>query len=83
MSAREEAIKIIASLPEGEVVEFLAYLKQRQLKADPLLQALAAAPEDEEPSSPEEEAALSEAREQALRGEVVSWDDTWKQLGHG
>ncbi len=48
---------------------------------DPILQALAAAPADDEPLTPEDEAALAEAYEALRRGDVVAGAEVRRRLG--
>lgn len=49
---------------------FLEYL--RHVGSDPVLQALQDAPEDDELETPEEQAAVQEARDEIARGETLS-----------
>jgi hypothetical protein len=48
---------------------------------DPVLRAFMEAPEDDEPVTPEEEAAIAEAREAVARGEVTSHEELARELG--
>jgi hypothetical protein len=48
---------------------------------DPVLRAFLDAPEDDEPVTPEEEAAITEAREAVARGEVISHEELARELG--
>lgn len=57
--------------------------KRKRDQLDPLLRALANAPIDDEPVTPEEEAAVKEARQQVARGETVSWEELKKQVKGG
>ena len=54
--------------------------KTRPAAGDPLLDALQAAPDDDEPLTPEDIAAIAEAREAADRGEIESWDTVRAEL---
>jgi hypothetical protein len=47
---------------------------------DPLLLALAEAPEDDEPETPEEAEAVRLAKEESARGESVPLDEVWREL---
>jgi hypothetical protein len=48
---------------------------------DPVGLALALAPEDDEPETDEERAAVAEAKEALARGEVVSHADIKREFG--
>lgn len=81
MTTREELHRLVDALPESEwhsARRFLEYLRDRG--SDPLLRALAEAPIDDEPETPEEAAAVQEAREAAARGEVVSHEEARRRL---
>lgn len=81
MITREELHRLIDALPESEwqaARRFLEYLRDRGV--DPLLRALADAPEDDEPVTPEEEAAIREAYQAIARGEVVPLEDVARRL---
>ena len=63
MTVQEKLHHLIEELPEAELhaaLRFLEYLRQTGTDADPVLQALLAAPPDDEPLS-EEEIAESDA----------------------
>lgn len=80
---REELHRIVDELPEQELSaagRFLQYLYN--LGSDPVLKALLEAPWDDEPETPEEMAAVHEARQQLARGEVLSDEEVWRRLGH-
>ena len=49
---------------------------------DPVLRALANAPVDDEPLTPEEEAALAEGYADFAAGWTVSDDELWRRLDH-
>lgn len=81
-TTREELHRLIDELPEGEwhaAARFLAYL--RDIGSDPFLRALMAAPEDDEPEMPEEEAAMAAARAAVAHGEIVSDEELRRELG--
>jgi hypothetical protein len=48
---------------------------------DPVLRALAEAPEDDEPETPEERAAVAEARRAGRRGDVLTHAQLRRKLG--
>lgn len=77
-SNRETAFRILECLrgeKRGQLVEALA-----ESPTDPFLQALTAAPIDDEPETPEEAAAVQEAVNASARGEVVSWEEAKRRL---
>ena len=79
MSAKAELRRLVNSLSEGDAQLWLLAMRDR----DRVAWALATAPFDDEPETPEEAAAVAEAREQLARGEVISDEELWRRLGHG
>lgn len=77
MTAKEKLRERVESLTEDEAAETLRLLDQR---ADPLTRLLANAPDDDEPSSPEEDASAREALEAAGRGEVISAEEIRREF---
>ena len=61
----------------GGVEYFLEYLRT----GDALLKTLCVAPYDDEPVTPEEEAAVAEAWEDVKAGRVVTLDEVRRELG--
>ena len=61
-------------------MSYLEYL--RNVGSDPVARALAAAPYDDEPLTPEDIEALKQADEQIVRGETISDAELWRELGH-
>ncbi len=75
MTTKEKLHRLVDALPEpvlDEAEQLLQGLAQRA--DDPLLRALAAAPEDDEPETEEERSAIAEARAAIARGEVEPWE---------
>ncbi len=71
MTVQEKLHHLIEELPEAELhaaLRFLEYLRQTSTGADPVLQALLAAPPDDEPLSEEEIAASDAAWEAYVTG---------------
>ena len=71
MTVQEKLHHLIEELPEAELhaaLRFLEYLRQTSTRADPVLQALLAAPPDDEPLSEEEIAASDAAWEAYVTG---------------
>lgn len=77
---RHEVQELLAELPDGElwrVKDFLAYLRT----GDRMLLTMASAPYDDEPLTPEEEAAVAEGLEDSRRGNVRSLEEVRRELG--
>jgi hypothetical protein len=73
MAAREHVHRLVDELPDeelGAAERYLAYLRDQ---GDPFARALADAPEDDEPTTPEEDASAREAWSQRHQG--VSADE--------
>ena len=69
MTAKEQLRERVEQLTEDEAAETLRLLDNR---ADPLTRMLDNAPLDDEPTTPEEEAAVQEARDEIARGETIT-----------
>lgn len=72
MTTRSELHRLVDDLPDAELHtarRFLVYL--RNVGCDPLLDTLLAAPSDDEPETPEEAAAVAEAREDVAAGRTI------------
>ena len=78
-TTREAFHALVDDLNEGEAELFYRMVRQR--REDPFLRALAEAPLDDEPSTPEEEAGVREAMEDYRRGDLVDIDDLKRELG--
>lgn len=82
MTAKEKLYHLIDELPESELhtaERFLEYLRDMG-RCDPVLQALANAPCDDEPETEEERKAVQEARDELARGEGIPWEEARKRL---
>ncbi len=73
MTAKEKLRATVEELSESEAASALDYIASRQRGELSVL--LESAPLDDEPSTPEEEAAVALAREELARGETVSLDE--------
>lgn len=82
MSALKNRLhELVERLPEPEehaALRFLEYLAERG--ADPVLRALAAAPDEDEPLTDEDREALRQGREDAAAGRVVSHEEAVRRL---
>lgn len=73
MTAKEKLRVVVEELSEGEAESALEYIASH--RHGELGELLDSAPMDDEPSTPEEEAAVQAAREELARGETVSLDE--------
>ncbi len=80
MTTRENLHKLVDLLPESEWEAARRVLEERLSKHDPVLHAFLNAPEDDEPETEEERAAVEEACEELRAGEELSHEDVKKKL---
>ncbi len=73
MTAKEKLRVVVEEFSEGEAESALNYIVS--CRHGELGELLDRAPVDDEPSNPEEEAAVEVAREELARGETVSLDE--------
>lgn len=80
-TSREELHRIIDELPEWALDDAASKIKRiEELTHDPVYQAFMTAPLDDEPLTPEEEAAIAEADEDIAEGRVQSWKKVQEEL---
>ena len=75
--------RLVDTLPESEqetAFRILKCLNDEKAHIDPFLLAMAVAPEDDEPFTPEEQEAVRLAEEELARGEGIPAEDVWKDL---
>jgi hypothetical protein len=77
MTAKEQLRERVETLTEHEAERTLRLLDDLR---DPMTVLLDDAPIDDEPTSPEEEAAIQEALDAAARGETISLDELREEL---
>lgn len=70
--------RLVDSLPTESVDAVGRWLERAA--GDPMIAVLDAAPWDDEPSSPDEEKAVAEARSAIARGEGIGWDQVKAEL---
>ena len=81
MTVRDEIHLLIDALPENELQTVRQYLRSLAGGGDdPLGRFLATAPEDDEPSTPEQDRVAEEAREALARGERISAEEVKRTL---
>lgn len=81
MTTRATLYRLIEELPESELPAADRYLAYLRATSDQLDRKLAGAPEDDEPVTPEDEAAIAEGWAAYRRGDVVSDEDLRGELG--
>ena len=82
MGARDRLHGLVDRLPDGEVSAAERYLEYLQLAGtDPVLHAFLTAPDDDEPETEEERAAVTEARQDIQEGRVYSLEEVRRELG--
>ena len=82
MQTRERVHQLIDELPDNELDDVERFLAQRGAGGSAFRRALESAPEEDEPVSPEEAAAIEEAYADVAAGRVLTDDELWRRLGH-
>ena len=82
MTIKDELHRLVDELPQKELHGAKRFLEYLRNMGDPLLQALMEAPEDDEPTTPEEDEGAKEARREYLRGEARPWEDVREELAN-
>ena len=82
MTIKDELHRLVDELPQKELHGAKRFLEYLRNMGDPLLQALMEAPEDDEPTTPEEDKGADEAWQEYLRGEARPWEDVRKELAN-
>ncbi len=81
MSIKEDLHRLVDELPESALPAAFQRLEQlRGVEDDPYYVALMNLPIDDEPDTPEEAAAVAEAWQEYLRGEVRPWREVREGL---
>jgi hypothetical protein len=78
MTTKERLLELVDELNEAEAAATLLITERH--RDDGMLQALASAPEDDEPSTPEEDASAQAALEAYDRGETIDADELKRDL---
>jgi hypothetical protein len=73
--------RLVDALPDDSLSAVGRWLER--VTEDPVIAVLDAAPWDDEPITPAEEAAVQEARAEIARGEGVPWEQVKAELGAG
>ena len=81
MTTRDELHSLIDTLPEAGLEGARRYLEAlKQADGDPAYAQLLLAPEDDEPTTPEEDEGAEDAWEEYLRGEAISAEEAKRRL---
>ncbi len=82
MTIKDELHRLVDELPQRELHGAKRFLEYLRNMSDPVLRALMEAPEDDEPTTPEEDEGAHEAWQEYLRGEARPWEDVRKELAN-
>ena len=80
MTIKDELHRLVDELPSRELHGAKRYLEYLRNMGDPVLKALMEAPEDDEPETEEERAAVAEAYQDLAAGRVIPLDDVKREL---
>lgn len=80
MTAKETLRQTVDGLSEAEAQDTLGFIVRRRTQRDALAELLDNAPIDDEPTAPEEDEGIYEARAEIERGDVISADEIRREL---
>ena len=80
MTIKKDLHRLVDELPKKELPVAKRYLEYLRNMGDPGLRAMLEAPEDDEPTTPEEEKGAEEARQEYMRGEGISMEEAKREL---
>jgi|HubBroStandDraft_2_1064218.scaffolds.fasta_scaffold545770_1 hypothetical protein len=80
MTAKDKLRQTVEELSEAEAQDTLAFIVHRRDEHDALAELLERAPLDDEPTTPDEDEGVREAKEQIARGEVLSADEIRREI---
>lgn len=81
MNERDTLRRLVDELPDSDLrtaTRFLEFL--RIVERDPVLQALLEAPEDDEPTTDEEDEGAEEAKQEYVAGKARAWEEVREEL---
>jgi hypothetical protein len=81
MASRDSLHRIVDDLPETEIARAERLLEVLKETAEPRLHTLESAPEDDEPETVEEAAAVAEAWRDHREGKSLTTKDLMQRLG--
>ncbi|MGI8552024.1 MAG: hypothetical protein ACR2PL_14745 [Dehalococcoidia bacterium] len=79
MVSKEKLYRLVYELPDTDV-ESAERILEGLLDRDPMLRSLRDAPEDDEPTDPEEDAGAAEAREEYRQGKGLTAEEAKRLL---
>ena len=80
MTIKDELHRLVDELPQKELHGAKRFLEYLRNMGDPVLRALSEAPEDDEPTTPEEDEGAAEAWREYLRGEGITMEEAKRDL---
>ena len=80
MTIKDELHRLVDELPARELHGAKRFLEYLRNMGDPFLRSLMEAPEDDEPTTPEEDEGAREAWQEYLRGEGISMEEAKRDL---
>lgn len=80
MTAKDKLRQTIDGLSEAEAQDALGLIVRRREQHDALGEMLQCAPLDDEPTTPEEDEGVREARAEIARGDVLSADEIRREV---
>ncbi|MBQ11887.1 MAG: hypothetical protein CMJ45_10090 [Planctomyces sp.] len=80
MTVKDDLHRLVDKLPKKELQSAKRYLEYLRNMGDPVQRALLEAPEDDEPTTPEENKIAEEAWQEYLRGEGISAEEAKREL---
>lgn len=80
MTAKEKLRQTIEDLSEAEAQDTLGFIVRRRGQRDALGELLDRAPIDDEPTTPEEDKGVREARAEIEHGNVLSADEIRREV---
>ena len=80
MTTKQDLHRLIELLPDSALPKANALLESLREEEDPVLKAFLEAPEDDEPLTPEDIAAIEEGEEDIRAGRVISHEEARRLL---
>lgn len=80
MTIKKDLHRLVDELPKKELPVAKRYLEYLRNMGDPVLRAMLEAPEDDEPETEEERAAVAEAYEELAAGKMTPLEDVKREF---